>query len=201
MSLCERGKEAAKTKFDVYPSAYANAYAVQVCKGMMPGADGVTKTDSDYVAEQKTGDPNELQRWFKEKWVDVCDGASACGRDVADGISDYPYCRPSVRVNDKTPVTVDELSKKELAKRCTQKRDLEKKAARDVRSRGRSPRKLSRGRSPRKTPTRKTPTRKQSRGRSPRKTPTRKQSRGKSPRKTPARKQSPRARKPNRLKL
>jgi hypothetical protein len=38
--LCARGKSAAKSKFDVYPSAYANGYAVQVCKGKMPGLDG-----------------------------------------------------------------------------------------------------------------------------------------------------------------
>lgn len=38
--LCSRGKAAAKSKFKVYPSAYANGYAVQVCKGKMPGLDG-----------------------------------------------------------------------------------------------------------------------------------------------------------------
>jgi hypothetical protein len=38
--LCARGKSAAKSKFKVYPSAYANGYAVQVCKGKMPGLDG-----------------------------------------------------------------------------------------------------------------------------------------------------------------
>jgi len=38
--LCARGKAAAKSKFDVYPSAYANGYAVQVCKGKKPGLDG-----------------------------------------------------------------------------------------------------------------------------------------------------------------
>lgn len=38
--LCARGKAAAKSKFKVYPSAYANGFAVQVCKGSMPGLDG-----------------------------------------------------------------------------------------------------------------------------------------------------------------
>ena len=38
--LCARGKAAAKSKYDVYPSAYANGYAVQVCKGTKPGLDG-----------------------------------------------------------------------------------------------------------------------------------------------------------------
>ena len=31
--LCPRGKAAAKRKFKVYPSAYANAYASKVCAG------------------------------------------------------------------------------------------------------------------------------------------------------------------------
>ena len=31
--LCPKGKAAAKRKFKVYPSAYANMYASKVCKG------------------------------------------------------------------------------------------------------------------------------------------------------------------------
>jgi len=46
--LCARGKAAAKRKFDVYPSAYANAYAVRVCKGDIKGPDGKRKTASNY---------------------------------------------------------------------------------------------------------------------------------------------------------
>jgi len=46
--LCARGKAAAKSKFDVYPSAYANGYAVQVCKGSKPGLDGKKRCSSPY---------------------------------------------------------------------------------------------------------------------------------------------------------
>jgi hypothetical protein len=46
--LCARGKAAAKSKFKVYPSAYANGYAVQVCKGTKPGLDGKKKCSSPY---------------------------------------------------------------------------------------------------------------------------------------------------------
>jgi hypothetical protein len=36
--LCARGKAAAKRKFKVYPSAYANMYASAVCSGKVtPG--------------------------------------------------------------------------------------------------------------------------------------------------------------------
>ena len=46
--LCARGKAAAKAKFKVYPSAYANGFAVQVCKGRMPGLDGKKHCSSPY---------------------------------------------------------------------------------------------------------------------------------------------------------
>ena len=35
--LCPAGKAAAKRKFKVYPSAYANGWAVQYCKGKCRG--------------------------------------------------------------------------------------------------------------------------------------------------------------------
>jgi hypothetical protein len=47
-TLCARGKNAAKAKYDVYPSAYANGYAVQVCKGKMPGLDGKKRCSGKY---------------------------------------------------------------------------------------------------------------------------------------------------------
>ena len=46
--LCARGKAAAKSKYDVYPSAYANGYAVQVCKGTQPGLDGKKRCSGSY---------------------------------------------------------------------------------------------------------------------------------------------------------
>ena len=46
--LCARGKSAAKSKFKVYPSAYANGYAVQVCKGKIKGLDGKKRCSGAY---------------------------------------------------------------------------------------------------------------------------------------------------------
>jgi hypothetical protein len=46
--LCARGKAAAKAKFDVYPSAYANGYAIQVCKGKIKGLDGKKRCSPPY---------------------------------------------------------------------------------------------------------------------------------------------------------
>jgi hypothetical protein len=46
--LCARGKAAAKAKFKVYPSAYGNGFAVQVCQGRMKGLDGKKKCSPPY---------------------------------------------------------------------------------------------------------------------------------------------------------
>ena len=41
--LCPEGKAAAKKKFDVYPSAYANGWAVQYCQGKFKKKKGKVK--------------------------------------------------------------------------------------------------------------------------------------------------------------
>ena len=43
--LCPRGKAAAKRKFDVYPSAYANSYASKICAGKIKDPSGVKRKD------------------------------------------------------------------------------------------------------------------------------------------------------------
>jgi hypothetical protein len=43
--LCPRGKAAAKRKFKVYPSAYANAYASKICAGKIKDPSGVKRKD------------------------------------------------------------------------------------------------------------------------------------------------------------
>ena len=51
--LYSRVKAEAKKKFRVYPSAYANAYAVKVCKGDVKGPDGKKRTASGYSKSKK----------------------------------------------------------------------------------------------------------------------------------------------------
>ena len=43
--LCPRGKAAAKRKFAVYPSAYANAYASKICAGKIKDPSGKKRKD------------------------------------------------------------------------------------------------------------------------------------------------------------
>ena len=55
-----------------------------------------------------------LDRWFKEKWVDVKTG-KPCGRQKGENRG-YPACRPSKRVSSKTPKTTGEMSAAEKAR-------------------------------------------------------------------------------------
>jgi hypothetical protein len=73
-----------------------------------------------------------LNRWFKEKWVDVSrkDPKTGkhppCGRAKAKkGSKGYPKCRPSVKVSDKTPKTSGSMTEGE--KRAATKRKRAKK--------------------------------------------------------------------------
>lgn len=126
LSLCPRGYCTAKHKFDVYPSAYANGYASQVCNGSKPDIEGNKKND---YSETKSTESN-LSRWFKEDWVNVCertpDGKfKPCGRANADlDPSDYPYCRPMNKLSGTTVKTVGELSSDQLKKMCRKKRSV-----------------------------------------------------------------------------
>ena len=95
--LCPRGKAAAKRKFDVYPSAYANMYASAVCSGKVkPG--GKKKPKKKKTVKAKTG--GGLKKWVGEKWVDIGapkkDGKyQPCGRKSAKSSKrKYPKCVP-----------------------------------------------------------------------------------------------------------
>lgn len=73
-----------------------------------------------------------LNRWFKEKWVDVSrkDPKTGkhppCGRSKAKTSSKgYPKCRPSVKVSDKTPKTSGQMTSGE--KQAATKRKRAKK--------------------------------------------------------------------------
>jgi hypothetical protein len=60
--LCKRGKEAAKRKFDVYPSAYANAYASKICAGKIKDPSGKKRKDFKGPKPMATGGSVSQQR-------------------------------------------------------------------------------------------------------------------------------------------
>ena len=54
--LCAKGKAAAKRKFKVYPSAYANMYASGVCSGKItPGGKKETRKKAACGGPMKAG--------------------------------------------------------------------------------------------------------------------------------------------------
>jgi len=70
--------------------------------------------------------PNEkskLDRWYREKWIDACKWPkkSPCGRSKAK--QKLTYCRPSIKVNSKTPITIQELTKEQIKSRCKRKKN------------------------------------------------------------------------------
>lgn len=140
LKLCPRGYCTAKNMFEVYPSAYANGYASQVCQGTKPDYLGVTKSDQKYETrvrklsatnKNNLNNLNDLQRWYKEAWVNVCEkgdgpgGYAICGS--GNGIDDpknYPYCRAYYRLPGTPVVTAQELTKDEIETMCKRKRSL-----------------------------------------------------------------------------
>jgi hypothetical protein len=104
-------KAEADRKFLAPTSAYKSAWIVQEYKrrGGLYGEDGKERG---------------LTRWFEEKWVHLerpikdkkgrIRGYEDCGRQEGsfDSKDAYPVCRPSRRVSDDTPVTLQEIPKK-----------------------------------------------------------------------------------------
>ena len=150
-SLWSRAKAAAKSKYKVYPSAYANGFAAKWYKKHGGGWKKKSANESEEFNEAsssaqqaaiainmkkkgikpKNENVNEdLRNWFKEKWVDVSkrvDGKHPpCGRKDADGKS-YPKCRPSKKVSSETPKVASSYDKDEKKAMTQQKRRAEKK--------------------------------------------------------------------------
>jgi len=127
MKLCPRGYCTAKSKFEVYPSAYANGYAAQVCNGTKPDIEG--NLLNDYENRQKSQN-SELSRWYAEKWVNVCEKDNKnnylpCGRKKAIlNPSDYPYCRPLHKQPGTSVLSVEDLTERERNEMCRLKRSI-----------------------------------------------------------------------------
>jgi hypothetical protein len=90
-----------KASYDVFPSARASQ-AIAKCR---KASGSVRKTEAG----------SSLKRWGKEKWVDTKSG-KACG---AGGSNEY--CRPSMRVSSRTPVTKSEMSSSKLTAKKAEK--------------------------------------------------------------------------------
>jgi hypothetical protein len=76
------------------PSAYKSGYIVKTYKSL----GGRYRDDNQ---------PKNLSRWMKEKWSNI---------NSLINVEGYPTYRPTKRINNKTPLTVDEIDKKNLKK-------------------------------------------------------------------------------------
>ena len=73
--LCPRGKAAAKRKFKVYPSAYANMYASAVCSGKItPGGKKGAKKKADGGMVNQVSQERKKVSSFKQGGI-----AKGCG--------------------------------------------------------------------------------------------------------------------------
>jgi hypothetical protein len=142
--LYNKIKQEAKQKFKVWPSAYASGWLVKEYKRRGGGYSG------------KKSKYSGISRWYNEKWINVCKLPKkvSCGRSKLskNWKENYPYCRPSIRINSSTPKTAKELSKEEIKKRCQIKRKSPmKKVTRSKRVRS-SPKKVTRSKRVRSSP-------------------------------------------------
>jgi len=94
--LHSRAVSAAKSKFKVWPSAYASGYVVQQYKQMYKKKHG--SLSGAFKSDEQELHADDLDKWFKEKWVRI--GASGeilgpCGaREEKEG---KPKCLPQAK--------------------------------------------------------------------------------------------------------
>jgi hypothetical protein len=105
--LWGRAKAAARTKFDVYPSAYANAFASKWYKSH----GGKWSGDDNRVNKAEGGG---LGKWFAEDWRDVKTGKE-CGWIVGEkGKRPYPACRPAAAAASMTKGQKASMAQKKI---------------------------------------------------------------------------------------
>ena len=82
--LCPRGKAAAKRKFKVYPSAYANAYASKICAGKIKDPSGVKRKDFRGRKPAMGGGLTEATQRLRRQGLKSGSVARGCGRILSN---------------------------------------------------------------------------------------------------------------------
>jgi hypothetical protein len=82
--LCPRGKAAAKRKFAVYPSAYANAYASKICAGKIKDPSGVKRKDFKGRKKAAGGGLMEATQRLRRQGLKKGSVARGCGAIMPD---------------------------------------------------------------------------------------------------------------------
>jgi len=104
--IYERAK---KTVYAQYkkPSAYRSGALVKKYKEL-----------GGKYSDEINKNQSALNRWYMEKWKDVNPNKTK---------NSYPVYRPTVRVNENTPLTLDEVDKKNLVKQSMKKQKIKGK--------------------------------------------------------------------------
>jgi hypothetical protein len=84
------------------PSAYKSGWIVKTYK----------ERGGRYADDNQ---PKNLERWFQEEWKDI-------------GNQEYPVYRPTKRISSKTPLTANEVDKKQLKKQIALKQEIKGEA-------------------------------------------------------------------------
>ena len=82
--LCPRGKAAAKRKFSVYPSAYANAYASKICAGKIKDPSGVKRKDFKGRKKAAAGGLMEATQRLRRQGLKKGGIATGCGKVMSN---------------------------------------------------------------------------------------------------------------------
>jgi len=130
--LYEKITNEAKQKFKVWPSIYASSWLVSQYK----------KRGGRFSPKTNKSVTKGIDRWMREKWINVCELPKKvpCGRKKISKSwkTDYPVCRPSVRVNSKTPTLSSDISNSEIKKICKEKRRSPLKKLKKIKSKKKS---------------------------------------------------------------
>lgn len=109
----------AKKKFKQYPSLYASSWIVREYK----------KRGGDYKKSKSNSNKlTGIKKWYAEDWVQVKEYLTKKkGVDCGASNRETKACRPLNRVDETTPITIDELlkihSRKDLIAMATKKRN------------------------------------------------------------------------------
>jgi len=122
--LYEKVRQMANNKFKSNRGIYRSSWMVKKYKNLGGKYSG------------KKSSKSGLARWFKEDWIDLnrpiknsngkIIGYKKCGRKSSNK-GKYPLCRPSKRINSKTPLTYKELDKKSILKAKKEKSKIKNK--------------------------------------------------------------------------
>jgi len=96
-----------------YKKAYEEANTIYGNKSNIYRSSYIVQKYKDYGGKykEKRNTKNEnLTQWYNEKWISVIPYLEN-GKIIKCGSEDNEGCRPLIRVNRTTPITIDELLK------------------------------------------------------------------------------------------